>query len=87
MNYINIFRNDFPFYYDAIRGSYMEKADWLDSFRYSLMKAAVVNTTVNVSLTYMFTTEAFHSIGLQSKFGLSLLASYLTWVIQWPKIV
>ena len=77
---IMVFREDFPFYYDAIHWAYKARKDWPDNYRYSILKASKTTASVDVSITYLFTGEALKQIGINSKFAVSLIVSYLTMV-------
>ena len=71
-----LFRDNFPFYYDAVKWAYQMQR-WADEYKYLVLKGLEPPyRPANVSVTVLFSPEVFYGAGLNNRFLVQMIAGY-----------
>ena len=78
----HFFSEGFPYYYDTIKWQY-ENAKWPDPYKYLVLysyfdtSVYLQEPPINISVSVIFGSETFYSIGLNQVFTLQMIAGFI----------
>ena len=74
---LHLFRDNFPFFYDALKWAYQTRENWDDEYKYLVLKGLEPPyKPVNVSVTVQVSPEIFFGAGLNNRFLVQMIAGY-----------
>ncbi len=79
------FSEDFPHFYHALKWVYHTHPKFNDVYKYLLTKGIRRSESAEISITFQFTKNAFHSIGISSPAAIQMMVAY--WIGQFNQIM